>query len=103
MPLQTANTAVPSTLWNKNIDRNEIQNISSLLFLFKSLPMLAFMTKKESNNGIVRGTRTFFCFKIETGCELGAGTAPQWSEGLVVSTAARQIQLSDLWQRHVVF
>jgi hypothetical protein len=82
MPVQTAPTVVPSTLWNRNIDRNETRNISSLLFLLKSLPLLAVMTKKERNNGIVRGTRTFFCFKIETGCELGGGRAPRWSEGL---------------------
>jgi hypothetical protein len=42
---------------------NETQNISSLLFLLKSLPVLAVMIKKESNNGIVRGTRTFFVLK----------------------------------------
>ena len=82
MPVRTAPTAVPSTLWNRNIDRNETQNIRSLLFLLKSLPVLAVMTKKESNNGIVRGTRTFFCFKTETGSELGGGRAPRWSEGL---------------------
>jgi hypothetical protein len=63
MPVQTAHTAVPSTLWNRKIDRNETQNISSLLFLLKSLPVLAVMTKKENNNGIVRGTRTFFVLK----------------------------------------
>jgi len=97
MPVQTAHTAVSSTLWNRNIDHSETQNISSLLFLLKSLHVLAVTTKKESNNGIVRGTRTFFCFKIETGCELGRGRA------CVVSMAARQIQLSGLWQQHVVF
>jgi hypothetical protein len=43
---------------------NETQNISSLLLLLKSLPVLAAVTKKESNNGIVRGTRTFFVLKM---------------------------------------
>ena len=88
LPVQTAHTAVPSTLWNRNIDRSGTQNISCLLCLLKGLPMLVVMTKKESNNGIVRGTRSFFCFKIEAGCELRGERALKLSEACVVKMAA---------------
>jgi len=76
---------------------NETQNISSLLFLLKSLAVLAGMTKKESNNGIVRGTRTFFCFKIETGCDFEAEGPLSGVKACVVNMATRQIQLCCLW------
>lgn len=82
---------------------SETQNISSLLFLLKSLPVLAFVSKKESNNGIVRGTRTFFCFKIETGCELGRGRTPQWRRSALWTRQLVRFGLSGLWQQHVVF